>query len=329
MSHATLFHPFVSGILPLPEKGTRTLFLGAQPPLHLPPGFSPPALVQGFRPAFLDLARSGHTVTPTPEGKAFDTALVAFSRHRGENMARLHEALSRLRVGGLLVAGGSKTEGADSLRKAVAKLLPLEDHAAKHHGTVFWLRRPETLPEWPLEIAEPVPGFRTAPGMFSFERVDAGSRLLAQHLPGDFKGRVADFCSGWGFLAREAARLPGITHLDLFEADWASLEAARQALEPLSDLALGFHWSDLLREAPEGSAYDAILMNPPFHTGRAADPALGQGMIAAASRSLRRGGRLVIVANRGLPYEAPLRAGFASVEKLAEEGGFIVFAARR
>ena len=45
-------------------------------------------------------------------------------------------------------------------------------------------------------------------------------------------------------------------------------------------------------------------MNPPFHTRPRADPALGQAMIRKAAAALRRGGRLFMVANRQLPYEA-------------------------
>jgi 16S rRNA (guanine1207-N2)-methyltransferase len=51
-------------------------------------------------------------------------------------------------------------------------------------------------------------------------------------------------------------------------------------------------------------------MNPPFHAGRAAEPAIGQGMILAACRALKPGGRLYLVANRHLPYEQVLAKEF-------------------
>ena len=70
--------------------------------------------------------------------------------------------------------------------------------------------------------------FHTAPGMFSFDRVDAGSKLLVDNLPGDLRGSVADFCAGWGYVAAEvAARSPGLSGLDLYEADFDALEAAK------------------------------------------------------------------------------------------------------
>ena len=69
--------------------------------------------------------------------------------------------------------------------------------------------------------------------------------------------------------------------------------------------------------------------NPGKECQFAADPALGAAFIAAAARMLAPSGRLWLVANRALPYEAPLAAAFAHVERIADEGGFKVFAAAR
>lgn len=70
-------------------------------------------------------------------------------------------------------------------------------------------------------------------------------------------------------------------------------------------------------------------MNPPFHTGRAAEPAIGQGMIRAAAAALKPGGRLFLVANRQLPYERMLSAAFKSVVELASDKTFKILSARR
>ena len=77
------------------------------------------------------------------------------------------------------------------------------------------------------------------------------------------------------------------------------------------------------------ATYDAIVCNPPFHTGRASTPALGQAIIEAAARALRPGGRFYMVANRGLPYEPMLKASFASFETLADNNKFRVTRAVR
>ena len=71
-----------------------------------------------------------------------------------------------------------------------------------------------------------------------------------------------------------------------------------------------------------------MIANPPFHQGRAAEPDLGAAFIAAAARILTPAGRLLMVANRQLPYEATLDAAFRHWEKLAEDGAYKVMRGR-
>ncbi len=333
-SFKTLFHPFETGLLPIPRKDVRVLFLGATPGFRLPEGFTGEIhLAQGFRPHYCAHEAAGFTVAPRPEGEDYDAALVLAGRHRGQNELRVAEALRRVVPGGLVVVAGSKDDGIASLRKRLGQLVEIEGSEPKYHGIAFWLDNPEdAAAAEALAAANPpmlVEGrFRTAPGMFSFDRVDAGSKLLAAHLPADLRGRVADFCAGWGFLSAEAAaRFPAISTLDLYEAEFDALEAARENVRP-NGLQPGFFWLDLLRE-DVGRRYDAILMNPPFHQGRAAEPEIGAGMIRAAAKALKPGGRLVMVANRQLPYEPVLAAAFARHEMIARDGAFKVLSARR
>lgn len=330
----TLFHPFDTGTLELPRAEDRALFLGAAPGYRLPQGWAAPVhAVQGFRPDFRALEKSGGVVTPRPEGEGFDMALVLAGRHRGQNELRVAEAVERVRGGGLIVVAGSKDDGIASLRKRLAGLFEIEGALPKYHGLAFWFRREEGAGgAEALRAANPaleVEGrFKTLPGMFSHDRIDAGSRLLVENLPADLSGVVADFCAGWGLVAAEvAARCPAVTALDLYEADFEALEAARLNLAGTPQQK-EFFWTDLLAE-PVERRYDAVVMNPPFHKGRAADPEIGAGMIRAAAKALRPGGRLVMVANRQLPYEAALKAAFASWSEAAGDSGFKVLSARR
>ncbi|RVD58361.1 class I SAM-dependent methyltransferase [Mesorhizobium sp. M2D.F.Ca.ET.185.01.1.1] len=328
----TLFYPFEAEALPLPPKDARVLFLGAEPGFRLPTGFEAGLhLVQGFRPHFRALQAAGHNVTPRAEGQGYDMALVLAGRHRGQNELRIAEAIERTAPGAPIAVAGGKDDGIDSLRKRINVLAPLEGHLPKHHGVVFWFRRAGVEAAATLRAGNPDltvdGGFRTTPGMFSFDRVDAGSKLLAANLPNDLKGNVADFCAGWGYLAAEVLqRSHGVTALDLYEADFEALEAAKLnvhgAIEPR------FFWTDLLTETVD-RRYDAIVMNPPFHSGRAAEPGIGAGMIRAASKALKPGGRLFMVANRQLPYEQILGAAFASHAEIARDNMFKVFSARR
>jgi 16S rRNA (guanine1207-N2)-methyltransferase len=330
----TLFHPFESGALAAPAAG-RFLFLGAEPGFRLPEGFGAElSLVQGFRPHFTTLETAGHKVTPTPEGVDFDGALVLAGRHRGQNEAWIAEAIERVAPGGLIIVAGSNDDGISSLRKRLEKLLALEGSLPKYHGVAFWFRRPQDAAAV-ASVLQPEPAlvdgrFATAPGMFSHDRIDAGSRLLVECLPESAKGTAGDFGAGWGYLsAMLAGRTKGLTAIDLYEADYESLEAAKANLANLPDAPqFGLFWRDLVGEKVE-KKYDLIVMNPPFHQGRAAEPGIGQAMIKAASGALKPGGQLLMVANRGLPYDHELKASFKDVRELRNEGGFRVFAARR
>jgi 16S rRNA (guanine1207-N2)-methyltransferase len=330
----TLFHPFEAEAIALPQPGANILFLGAEPGFRLPDGFDATLnLVQSFRPSLRALETTGHKVTPRGQGSGHEASLILAGRHRGQNELRIAEALERTVPGGLILVAGSKDDGIAPLRKRVGELVALEGHLPKHHGIAFWFQRPAgDEAAKALRAANPdmlVEGrFHTAPGMFSFDHVDTGSKLLAEHLPRDLRGHVADFCAGWGYLSAEVlARCPGVTGLDLYEADFEALEAAKGNVTSEKG-PTRFFWTDLLAE-PAEQRYDAIVMNPPFHRARAAEPEIGAGMIRAAAKALRTGGRLFMVANRQLPYESTLEAAFSSYGEIAREGMFKVFSARR
>ncbi len=320
-----------SGALVPPETGriaalraTPTGFVTSLPPERL-------VCEQGFRPAHDALAALGVPVERRVAG-SFAAAVVNLTRARAENLGNVGRGLEMLEPGGLLIVDGSKTDGVDSLARQIGKVLPLEGQFPKAHGRTFWLRRPEVLPaeagEWTAlgEAAKNAAGFVTAPGVFSPDRPDPGSVRLAEALDGRLKGRVADFGAGWGWLAREALRrCPGITAMDLYEAESLALDCARSNVD---DPRAAFHWADVTRLGKEAGPYDAVISNPPFHQGRAAEPELGVAFIAAAARILKPGGRFLMVANRQLPYEAALTARFRTWERLHEDGFYKVVMAQ-
>lgn len=315
----TLFHPFDVAMLEAPGADARVLFLNAAPGFRLPEGFPASAnLQQDFRPAFRALEGGGHVLTPQPDGEEYDLVLLLLGRHRGQNELWLGEGLKRARMGGRIVVAGGKADGAASLRKRVAGLHPVDDHASKNHGVVFWLTRTEesSAAVEALEAANPPlildGGFLTVPGVFSQEHADAGSTLLADNLPDNIVGRVADFGAGWGYLSVKLAqkRAENVS-IDMFDASFQACVAAKANMDNLAaNVECRVLWCDLLGEKLE-RVYDFIVMNPPFHQGRAAEPSIGEGMIRAASAALKPGGRLFLVANRSLPYEKTLETGFS------------------
>ncbi|WP_026613622.1 class I SAM-dependent methyltransferase [Ensifer aridi] len=331
----TLFHPFETGVIDPPGEGERVLFLGAEAGYRLPEGFGASiSAVQPLRPLYRALEAARVDVTPVASGDAYDVALVLCGKHKGENEDRIAEALERTRTGALIAVAGSKEDGIQPLRKKIGKFGWDGDSMPKYHGVAFWFTRPEDVSEAVSKLAKVpvrVDGlFDASPGMFSHDRVDAGSELLASRLPHDFAGHAADFGAGWGYLSVKLAEAsPNLKGIDLFEADFEALEAARANMAANApSTPARFYWHDLTAEETRDK-YDLIVMNPPFHEGHAAEPALGAAMIKAAAKSLKHGGRLVLVANRGLPYEQVLAENFKESGETCRNARFKVLWAKR
>jgi 16S rRNA (guanine1207-N2)-methyltransferase len=327
-----LSEAFAAEALSLPPEGDLVVLRAASPALAEELPRERLLFESSFKPVHDALAAAGLRVSVRAEAPAA-MAVVTLGRAKAEALGDAARALALLPTGGVLALDGARTDGIDSLAKALGAVLPLEGSFSKAHGKVVWTRRPETLPpevaDW-AAAAAPAPnaaGFVTAPGMFSPDAPDPGSIRLAEAIRGKISGRVADLGAGWGWLAVQAlAGNPGLAAIDLFEAEARALAAAKINLP---DPRASFHWSDvrMLRRIAPG--YDAVISNPPFHQGRAAEPDLGAAFIGVAGRILKPGGRFFMVANRQLPYEAALDAAFARVERLAEDGAFKLFRADR
>lgn len=266
-------------------------------------------------------AQGWQVLTAAPETGEFDTALIFLPRAKAEAHALIAAASSRLRQGGALWIDGQKTDGVDAILKELRALATISEQHSKAHGRIFRLDRPQGdwLPDgWAAAPRQVIDGFRTLPGVFSADGVDPGSALLAAHLPDRLPTRMVDLGAGWGWLSAQILARDGVETLHLVEADHAALVCARANI---TDPRAQFHWADA-RDFRLPDPVNGVVMNPPFHDGRAADPALGTAFIATAARLLTGAGRLWMVANRHLPYEAALDRHFARVTELGGDGRF-------
>ncbi|THD59101.1 class I SAM-dependent methyltransferase [Phenylobacterium sp.] len=243
----------------------------------------------------------------------------------------LAQALRVLRPGAPLTAFAPKDKGGSRLKKALEGFGCVVGEDARRHHRFCHVLRPAKLTGLAEAIAAGAPrivhalGLWSQPGVFSWDRPDPGSLKLIETLP-VLGGRGADLGCGIGLLARAVLAAPAVTALACADLDRRAVECAQHNLD---DPRVSVAWADL-RNPPAGAAdLDFVVMNPPFHDGGAEDRALGQAFIATAAAMLRRGGVCWLVANRHLPYEAPLGAAFSSVTLRAEGGGYKVYEARR
>ncbi len=168
-------------------------------------------------------------------------------------------------------------------------------------------------------------GLWTQPGIFSWDRLDAGSALLLAHLP-LLAGNGVDFGCGLGVLSRAVLTSPQVSALTLMDIDRRAVEAAKRNIaDPLA-----YHvWADVRQNNLADSSLDFVVMNPPFHEVGIEDKSLGQAFITQAARVLKPGGACWLTANRHLPYEALLQSCFRNVRRVAEADGFKIFVAEK
>jgi 16S rRNA (guanine1207-N2)-methyltransferase len=330
----TLMLAFATG-----EEGlavpARALFLGAQPHPELL-GWPQVTGWQPLKPLAEAWETAGFPRTDDPPEGSWPVVLVLPGKSRDETLACFALARERLEPGGRIVAALPNTSGAGRFEKefarAAGKVTSLQKHKCRaFHATDDGCWNEGVFQEWrALGGLREISGTRfiAQAGIFSCDHIDPGSRLLADHLLPTLRGNVADLGAGWGYLADAALRhCPKIARLDLFEADARALACARRNLAGHAR-DITYHWHDVTTGLP--TTYDAIVMNPPFHTGQATDMDLGRAFVLTAAAALRRGGKLCLVANRQLPYEAVLEASGFAWRMIAQDPTYkLLFADKR
>lgn len=346
------------GGLPIPD---RALFIGAEPHPDLKAW---PEILgwQPLKPLADRWERAGFARCDELPSEKFPLVMVLPGKYRDEALAWFALARDRLAPGGTLMVAMPNTAGAGRFEKELAKATRGIVSRQKNKCRAFHAKDDGGWDEgifaaW-RALGEPreISGFTVQAGIFSSDHIDPGSQLLADHLPAHLHGNVADLGAGWGFLsAAVRRRCPKVRNLHLFEADSRALACAianiRSLIDPFSHSSLAspvcyaeeievegtlvfdsadihFHWHDVTTGLP--GIYDAIVMNPPFHTGQATDVDLGRAFLKIAATSLKRGGKLLLVANRQLPYEAVLDTCGLAWRKVAEDKTYkLLFADKR
>jgi len=281
----------------------RTLWLYGEP--DFPPG-------DVYHPRY-DQARvlqqKGHQVFSDHEklGRDYASVFVHCPKQHDEAEGLLAFALDHSR--NFVMAVAPNDAGGTRLRGMMASFgIPVESLGKSHCKVAWTLAAPQAdraVLDRNLFHLAPRPVFLdgaewwTVPGLFSWNQIDPGTRLLVQHLPPDLSGTVADFGCGYGYIsAMLARRYPAIQHIEAYDVDARAVSCCtRNGGDKVRAI-----WQDITtwNATP---LYDAVIMNPPFHTGKKEDRTLGKTFVEKAWLSLRPGGRLFLVANRHLAYE--------------------------
>ncbi|ULH16610.1 class I SAM-dependent methyltransferase [Deinococcus sp. KNUC1210] len=256
------------------------------------------------------------------------TLVLAGDRGNAYTEAQVIWAHASTPPGGTLYIAGDKDKGYDRYVRRAAALFGTGETIARDGGMRVgkMVRRPGITPPLPEPERYETHGLQVVgwPGVFSAGRLDKATNLLLNTLEGlDLAGqRVLDLGCGAGVIGAWAAQRGA--HVTLLDADLSSVRSAEATLHA-SGLSGRVLHSDV-DAALDDTGYDLVLSNPPFHVGRGVVLDVAAEFIAAAGRRLRPGGRLVLVANDFLPYEARL-SGWQDVTALARDQGFKVLSA--
>lgn len=268
----------------------------------------------------------------TPAG-SFAQAVVHLQPSRAATLADVAEAWRCLGPGGRLLLVGDNRLGIASFARALGQQLGRAGVvlANRGRGRIVAFTRDGHSPAAPAPHVHRVPDLagegeltlRVAPGVFSHDAPDAGTTLLLELLAAypAAPRTVVDVGCGAGHLALSALRRWPAARAVLADGDWRAVGVARQNAEALGLAAqTEVHWWDASEPLPAAAA-ELALLNPPWHRGAEVDLAVARAMFRAVRQATARGARVLVVANRRLPYEADLRA-LGELRLLRDARGF-------
>jgi 16S rRNA (guanine1207-N2)-methyltransferase len=301
-----------------------------------------------FAAAALD-AFEGPSAVPVPG--SVQLALIRLPTNRVSTELMIDEAFRTLAIGGRCFVAGANDEGAKPAARLLAACfgnVQVEAQRAGHRllvaikqaaePTASWVPSPWLDPERRQRLEGPIDATTgealtmwSRPGVFSWEHVDEATTLLAQCLDVQPGESVIDLGCGSGALGVLAARRNGGAPVLMLDADSEALRCARWTAESAGVLtplgAVDVRASDVAAAATQ--RVHVVVTNPPFHVGKATNLQVPQAFIDEAHALLLPGGRLLLVANRTLPYERLMAERFGNVRAVHDGRRFKVLAARR
>jgi len=270
---------------------------------------------------------------PAESEHAFSKVIIQIPKGRQIIRRWLVQAYQALKTGGKVFIAGANAAGIQSTIKDAEALFGNGRILGYKKGNrvAEFIKDTKTVsPEW-SELPGIAPGtwvsfdiylndhpfsVRSLPGVFSYDRLDAGTEMLLQATcitPGD---EILDVGCGNGIIGTyAAARDAGLVHM--VDNNLLAIASARETLAVNHVRNAKVFTGDLLE--PVGSQkYNLILSNPPFHAGFEVNYQITLAMISQSSQSLLPGGRLIIVANRFIRYTDLIRDIFGNVSILKE-----------
>jgi 16S rRNA (guanine1207-N2)-methyltransferase len=203
-------------------------------------------------------------------------------------------------------------------------------HYIKNHAAQVWPDwallpgiAPYTWHEMDLSAAGQTLHLRSVPGIFSFDRLDAGTSFLLENLSIPAGAHLLDLGCGYGIIGILGG-ISGAATIDLVDVNLLAIAAAQENFTQYSFVNSRVLPSDAL-QAVQDRQYTLILSNPPFHSGKAVDYQMAKAFIDQSWRQLEPGGQFALVANQFIRYDQLMQPLFKHVELIAQNQGYKVW----
>jgi len=266
---------------------------------------------------------------------------------KGRRLARLYlwESYRALRPGGLLLLAGPKSAGIKGALSDAEKLFGSTHVLAYRKGhRVAGMAKPDAAQAIAPELFQ-APGIASGsyhryrvtiagvefeacsrPGVFSWQSLDRGTEMLVRSIEPTKDDHLLDIGCGCGIIAAYA-QIKARCRSTLVDVDAIACESARETmsvngLDP-ERVILGDSW-----RAVADQRFSLVVSNPPFHSGHDISYDMVKDLIEHAPQLLQPAGRLILVANRFLPYDRLMNARFGNVKVLARSGSYHVLSSQ-
>lgn len=246
--------------------------------------------------------------------------------------AMVGEAAEQLQPGGLLLLVSHARRGAGTLMRIAEEAFGGADVVARGWGGMRVMRAvrgddgvvapASAETEIEAELLGRTFRFATAPGVFSRERVDPGTRLLIESLELGGARSVLDLGCGYGAIGIAVAATEPAARVTLVDVD-----ARAVALTHANCERNGVTATTAVADGPAAleRRFDLILTHFPLHAPRGDRDRL----VREARDALSPGGRFCAVVLEQYDLSDTLARNFPSVQRLAESGGYVVLEAQR
>lgn len=278
---------------------------------------------------------------PAAQHGQFTTAIIDLPK--GRRLARrwLVQAWQALQASGWLYLAGANEEGIQTVIRDAQDLFGpgailgyrkgnrIARFEKRDAGKTWpeWARQPGIAPQTWHEFDVTWAGLslhlRSLPGIFSFDRLDAGTRFLLESIKIPAGARLLDAGCGYGMIGL-AAGLSEAAEIDLVDVNLLAMAAARQNFAQFDFTQARILPGDAL-QAVQDRQYSLILTNPPFHAGKAVDYQMAEAFIRQSWQQLEPGGQFALVANQFIRYDRLMKPLFGRIEVAAQNRGYKVW----